>query len=148
MDAYIVDFARSPYQFARKGKFAGLRPDDLAAQVVRALVARQPFEPELIEDIGEATHHTELPARLGSSALTCRRAVRNVPACSIAGGMSSASTRSAWTSSVIRRSTPVAARKLDPVRRAAKTNAVGIATRTRLRATRATSKPSQPKFPE
>jgi acetyl-CoA acyltransferase len=51
MDAYIVDLARSPYQFARKGKFAGLRPDDLAAQVVRALVARQPFEPELIEDI-------------------------------------------------------------------------------------------------
>jgi len=51
MDAYIVDFARSPYQFARKGKFAGLRPDDLAAQVVRALVARQPFEPALIEDI-------------------------------------------------------------------------------------------------
>jgi acetyl-CoA acyltransferase len=51
MDAYIVDFARSPYQFARKGKFAGLRPDDLAAQVVRTLVARQPFEPELIEDI-------------------------------------------------------------------------------------------------
>jgi acetyl-CoA acyltransferase len=51
MDAYIVDFARSPYQFARKGKFAGLRPDDLAAQVVRALMARQPFEPELIEDI-------------------------------------------------------------------------------------------------
>jgi acetyl-CoA acyltransferase len=51
MDAYIVDFARSPYQFARKGKFAGLRPDDLAAQVVRALMARQPFEPALIEDI-------------------------------------------------------------------------------------------------
>jgi acetyl-CoA acyltransferase len=51
MDAYIVDFARSPYQFARKGRFAGLRPDDLAAQVVRALAARQPFEPELIEDI-------------------------------------------------------------------------------------------------
>ena len=51
MDAYIVDFARSPYQFARKGKFAGLRPDDLAAQVVRALVARQPFDAALIEDI-------------------------------------------------------------------------------------------------
>ena len=51
MDAYIVDFARSPYQFARKGRFAGLRPDDLAAQVVRALMARQPFEAELVEDI-------------------------------------------------------------------------------------------------
>ena len=51
MNAYIVDFARSPYQFARKGKFAGLRPDDLAAQVVRALVARQPFDAAQIEDI-------------------------------------------------------------------------------------------------
>ena len=43
-----------------------------------------------------------------------------------------------------RRSTPVAARKLDPVRRAANTKAVGIAISTRLRATRATSRPSQP----
>lgn len=51
MDAFIVDFARSPFHFARKGRLAGLRPDDLAAQVVRALVARQPFEPGLIEDV-------------------------------------------------------------------------------------------------
>lgn len=51
MDAFIVDFARSPFHFARKGRLAGLRPDDLAAQVVRALVARQPFEPGLIEDL-------------------------------------------------------------------------------------------------
>lgn len=51
MDAFIVDFARSPFHFARKGRLAGLRPDDLAAQVVRALLARQPFEPGLIEDV-------------------------------------------------------------------------------------------------
>jgi acetyl-CoA acyltransferase len=51
MDAFIVDYARSPFQFARKGRFASLRPDDLAAQVVSALVARQPFEPALIEDL-------------------------------------------------------------------------------------------------
>jgi acetyl-CoA acyltransferase len=51
MDAFIVDYARSPFQFARKGKFAGMRPDDLAAQVVRALVARQPFDAGQIEDI-------------------------------------------------------------------------------------------------
>ncbi|WP_332775868.1 thiolase family protein [Polaromonas sp.] len=51
MNAYIVDFARSPFHFARKGQLAGLRPDDLAAQVVRSLLARQPFEPGLIEDI-------------------------------------------------------------------------------------------------
>jgi acetyl-CoA acyltransferase len=51
MDAFIVDYARSPFHFARKGKLATLRPDDLAAQVVRALVARQPFEAALIEDV-------------------------------------------------------------------------------------------------
>ena len=71
------------------------------------------------------------PARRARAA---RRGRANVPTCSIAGGMSRASTSSAWTTSVIWRSTPVAARKLDPVRRAANTNAVGIATRTRLRA--------------
>ncbi len=51
MDAYIVDWARSPFQFARKGRLAALRPDDLAAQVVRALLARQPFEAAEIEDV-------------------------------------------------------------------------------------------------
>lgn len=51
MNSFIVDYARSPFQFARKGKLAGLRPDDLAGQVVRALMARQPFEADQIEDI-------------------------------------------------------------------------------------------------
>jgi acetyl-CoA acyltransferase len=51
MDAFIVDWARSPFHFARKGKLATLRPDDLAAQVVRALLARQPFEAASIEDV-------------------------------------------------------------------------------------------------
>ena len=51
MDAFIVDYARSPFHFARKGKLATLRPDDLAAQVVRALVTRQPFEAAQIEDV-------------------------------------------------------------------------------------------------
>ncbi|MBK6006588.1 thiolase family protein [Ramlibacter ginsenosidimutans] len=51
MDAYLVDFARSPYHFARKGRLASLRPDDLAAQVVRDLVRRQPFDPALIDDV-------------------------------------------------------------------------------------------------
>lgn len=51
MDAFIVDYARSPFHFARKGRLATLRPDDLAAQVVRALVSRQPFEAAQIEDV-------------------------------------------------------------------------------------------------
>ena len=51
MDAYLVDWARSPFHFARKGKLAALRPDDLAAQVVRALQQRQPFAAGEIEDV-------------------------------------------------------------------------------------------------
>jgi acetyl-CoA acyltransferase len=51
MDAYIVDFARSPFHFARKGALAGIRPDDLAAQVARQLLARQTFDPRELEDV-------------------------------------------------------------------------------------------------
>ncbi|HZY17388.1 MAG TPA: thiolase family protein [Ramlibacter sp.] len=51
MDAFLVDYARSPFHFARKGRLATMRPDDLAAQVVRQLLARQPFDPALLEDV-------------------------------------------------------------------------------------------------
>ena len=54
----------------------------------------------------------------------------------------------AWTTSAIRRSTPVAARKPLPVRSAAKTSAMGMATSGRSRASSATSSPCQPKLPE
>jgi len=51
MDAVIVDFCRSPFTPARKGALAGVRPDELAAQVVAALVRRNQLDPALIEDI-------------------------------------------------------------------------------------------------
>ena len=51
MDAFIVDFARTPFHFARKGALATLRPDDMAAQLVRGLLARLPLDPALIEDV-------------------------------------------------------------------------------------------------
>ena len=35
----IAGFARSPFHFAQKGALAQLRPDDMAAQVVRDLKA-------------------------------------------------------------------------------------------------------------
>jgi 3-oxoadipyl-CoA thiolase len=51
MDAYIIDALRTPV-----GKYAGtlstFRPDDLAAHVVRAIVARNPWlDTNLIEDV-------------------------------------------------------------------------------------------------
>ncbi len=50
-NAVIAGYARSPFQFAGKGALARVRPDDLAAQVVRALVGRTGVRPEDIEDI-------------------------------------------------------------------------------------------------
>jgi acetyl-CoA acyltransferase len=50
-NAVIVGYARSPFHFASKGGLARVRPDDLAAQVVRALISRTGVNPEDIEDI-------------------------------------------------------------------------------------------------
>jgi len=47
----IAGFARTPFHFARKGKLIGVRPDDLAAQVLKAIVARSKVDPSLIEDV-------------------------------------------------------------------------------------------------
>jgi acetyl-CoA acyltransferase len=51
MDAFIVDFVRSPFHFARKGALAGIRPDDLAGQVARQFLARQKFDLRELEDL-------------------------------------------------------------------------------------------------
>ncbi len=50
-NAVIAGYARSPFHFAGKGGLARVRPDDLAAQVVRALITRTGVKPEDIEDI-------------------------------------------------------------------------------------------------
>ena len=47
----IAGYLRSPFTLARKGELARVRPDDLAAQVVRELIARSRVKPEDIEDI-------------------------------------------------------------------------------------------------
>ncbi|MFC5696790.1 3-oxoadipyl-CoA thiolase [Pseudomonas sp. GCM10022186] len=50
MTAYIYDGLRSPFG-RHAGALAGVRPDDLLAAVVRALVARNPFAAEAYEDL-------------------------------------------------------------------------------------------------
>jgi acetyl-CoA acyltransferase len=47
----IAGYARSPFHFAGRGGLVRVRPDDLAAQVVRALITRTGVKPEDIEDI-------------------------------------------------------------------------------------------------
>jgi acetyl-CoA acyltransferase len=49
--AVIAGYARSPFGLARKGNLVSVRPDDLAAQVVAALVQKTGVKPEDIEDL-------------------------------------------------------------------------------------------------
>lgn len=50
-DIVIAGYARSPFHPASKGGLAKVRPDDLAAQVVKTLVERTGVNPEKIEDL-------------------------------------------------------------------------------------------------
>ncbi|AJY48321.1 thiolase family protein [Martelella endophytica] len=47
----IAGYQRSPFSLATKGELARVRPDDLAAQVVRGLVETTGVKPEDIEDL-------------------------------------------------------------------------------------------------
>jgi acetyl-CoA acetyltransferase len=51
MKAVISAYARSPFHFAKKGGLAEVRPDTLAAGVVRGLLQRTELDPALLEDI-------------------------------------------------------------------------------------------------
>ncbi|MGB6096152.1 MAG: thiolase family protein [Comamonas thiooxydans] len=51
MKAVIAAYARSPFQFARKGRLAEVRPDTLAAQVVQGLLKRSDLDSALLEDV-------------------------------------------------------------------------------------------------
>jgi acetyl-CoA acyltransferase len=47
----IAGYARSPFTPAKKGSLVRFRPDELAAEVIRALVDRTGVKAEDIEDI-------------------------------------------------------------------------------------------------
>jgi acetyl-CoA acyltransferase len=49
--AVIVGYLRSPFTPAYKGQLASVRPDDLAAQVIKALVAKTGVKSDDIEDV-------------------------------------------------------------------------------------------------
>ena len=50
LDAWIYDGLRTPFG-RHAGALAAVRPDDLLAGVMRALLARSPWKPEAIEDV-------------------------------------------------------------------------------------------------
>lgn len=47
----IAGYARSPFTLARKGALTKVRPDDLTAQVIKALIERTGVDPKAIEDV-------------------------------------------------------------------------------------------------
>ena len=50
-NAVIAGYARTPFHFAHKGALVGVRPDDMAAAVLKALVERTRVNPADIEDV-------------------------------------------------------------------------------------------------
>jgi acetyl-CoA acyltransferase len=50
-DVVIAAYRRSPFHFAGKGELAGVRPDEMAAQVVRALIDATGLDPSTVEDL-------------------------------------------------------------------------------------------------
>jgi len=47
----IAGYARSPFTLAKKGALARVRPDDMAAEVLRGLIEKTKVNPEDIEDV-------------------------------------------------------------------------------------------------
>ena len=50
-EAFIAGYVRTPFTFAKKGGLASVRPDDLGAHVIRALLQRTGVPPDEIEDV-------------------------------------------------------------------------------------------------
>ncbi|WP_341964486.1 thiolase family protein [Pseudomonas sp. RC10] len=55
----IAGFARSPFQFAKKGALINVRPDDLAAQVLKGLINKLQLDPGLLEDVAMGCAYPE-----------------------------------------------------------------------------------------
>jgi acetyl-CoA acyltransferase len=50
-EAVIAGYLRSPFHFANKGALTRVRPDDVAATVVKALIAQTGIDPKEVEDL-------------------------------------------------------------------------------------------------
>ena len=68
MEAYIINGYRSAVGKSKKGGFRFYRPDDLAADVIKHLVANTPgLEPKLVDDliVGNAVPEAEQGMQMG-----------------------------------------------------------------------------------
>ncbi len=83
--AVIAGYVRSPHHFAGKGALARVRPDDLAAAVVRTLVDRTGVDPAAIEDLilGCAFPEAEQGLNLGRQVVFLAGLPQTVPGATI-----------------------------------------------------------------
>ena len=51
MKAVIVDWLRSPFHRAHKGKLSKVRPDEMAGYLAKKILERNNIPPELVDDI-------------------------------------------------------------------------------------------------
>jgi acetyl-CoA acetyltransferase family protein len=67
MEAYIIQGFRSPIGKAKKGSFRFTRPDDLATQVIKYLLAKTQIDPSLVDDliVGNAVPEAEQGLQIG-----------------------------------------------------------------------------------
>lgn len=67
MEAFIIEGFRSPIGKAKKGSFRFTRPDDLATQVIKYLLAKTHIDPSLIDDllVGNAVPEAEQGLQIG-----------------------------------------------------------------------------------
>jgi acetyl-CoA acyltransferase len=61
MKALISAYARTPFHFARKGALAGMRPDTLAAHLIRAFTQQLDIDPSSLEDVIAGCAYPEGP---------------------------------------------------------------------------------------
>lgn len=84
-DVFIVDYLRSPFTPATRGELARTRPDDLLAEVLRAIVAHAGIDPAAVEDVivGCAFPEAEQGLNIGRCAARIAGLPESVGGCTI-----------------------------------------------------------------
>ncbi len=103
--AVIVSYARTPIGRARKGSLKDTRPEEFAAPVLKALVARTPgLEPAMVDDVmlGCAMPEAEQGMNVARMIALLAGFPVEVPACTSNRFCSSGSQAIAWAADVIR----------------------------------------------
>jgi acetyl-CoA acyltransferase len=81
----IIAYVRSPFDFAEKGRLAGVRPDDMASDVIKGLIARTGIRENDIEDLilGCAFPEAEQGMNLGRMLVLLAGLPKSIGGCTV-----------------------------------------------------------------